>query len=152
MFASVRSRRRAAPAVLLALALLVPAAPVLAQMQGGNHAAIAFSRSVYGMQGDTAARGIGTSWGWFSAADARRAALRECSSNDPAVTDCAVVVSITRGCAAVAVGTRGVTAQAYGGRGASVRQASAAATQECRRSAQSCRVAATTCARYRDRP
>lgn len=152
MISPFSDARRAACCALLALALLVPAAPAAAQMQGGNHAAVAFSRTVYGVQSETAARGIGTSWGWLSAADARRAAVRECSNNDTMVTDCNVVVSITRGCAAAAVGMRGVTAHAYAGRGSSVRQASAAAMQECRRNAQSCQVAATTCARFRDRP
>lgn len=144
--------RRAIPALLLALGLALPAVPADAQMRGGNHAAIAFSPSIYGVGGDTAAPGVGRSWGWLSAREARSAALLECHNNDPIVTDCRVVVAITRGCAALAVGTRGVTAVSGTGRGASVRAASAAAMQACGRNGQRCRVATTTCARSRDRP
>ena len=134
------------------LAFFVFALPATAQMQGGTHAAIAFSRAIYGVSGDTAAPGVGTSWGWFSRADAQRTALRACNLGDPTVTDCRIELSITRGCAALAVGTRGVTAASSTARGASVRAASAEALGACRRNAQNCRVVATTCARSRDRP
>lgn len=152
MIRALAGLRRVVPALLLALGLGLSADPVDAQMRGGNHAAIAFSPSIYGVGGDTAAPGVGRSWGWFSAQDARRAALLECHNNDPIVTDCRVVVAINRGCAAVAVGTRGVTAVSGAGRGPSVRAASAEAMRVCGRNGQRCRIASTTCARSRDRP
>jgi hypothetical protein len=133
--------------------LLVPAychSPSV-QKLGGRHRAIAFSPSAFGGS-DTAARGVGTSWGWFNSQEARSTALRACSLSDPYVSDCRVELTINRGCGALAVGTRGVSAMPAAGRGPTVRAAQAAAVQACSRNAQACRIAATTCARFRDRP
>ena len=139
-------------ALVWAFVLVLGAGSTQAQMRGGNHAAIAFSPSIYGVGGDTGARGIGRRWGCFSAQDARRIAIQDCNSNDPIVAHCGVEGAITRGCAALAGGPRGVTAVSGAGRGPSVRAASAEAMRVCGRNGQRCRIATTTCARSRDRP
>lgn len=145
-----RKARAVLACLLLFLAAFGPAAPAAAQM-GGSHAAIAFSRSIF-IANEGAARGWGISWGRMSGQEARAAAIRDCTNNDTAITDCRVVLAFNRGCGALAAGTRGVTTGIGTGQGRNVRAAQGAAIAQCRREASGCRVVATTCARSRTAP
>jgi len=148
---SGRKLRLAAVLAGLVAAAGLPATPVLAQVSEGSHAAIAFSPSIY-IAPEGAARGYGASWGWGSRAAAQRAAMRRCTNNDNIITDCRVVLSISRGCGAMAVGIRGVSSAVSTGEGRTLRAAQNAAMNACNRSAANCRMVVSTCARSQTAP